>query len=166
MWFGLGTDSSNNNYWVEVGFTDGAKYAGGCANTQPYWADNRSGGGYHEQYPSYSWNYGTWYQLWVEEGILVCSWTVNIGGTNLGTSTSNCTVDNVRTTQMGIEVTTKSANNWAKGSAWDWARKDSLDNWLSGWGATNFVHDDYPSIRFDPNYAYGTVTNEVHNVSF
>jgi hypothetical protein len=166
MWYGL---SSTASYWVEVGFVDGVKSGGqsGCANDAVFWADNRNGGGYHEHYPNNSWSYGTWYQLWVAYNGAPggCAWSVNVGSTNLGTSTNNCPLGTTRALEFGIETPTQTANNQAKGMGWDWARADTAGNWWSGWGTTAFSNSNYPTMRFDPNYP-NTVTDEVDNESF
>lgn len=97
MWYGVDT-----NFWVEVGFTSGAKQGGGCATHASFWADNRNGGGYHEHYITENITLSKSYQLWVGGGAANCSWTVNMGNLQIGISSNNCPGP-IRHASAGIE---------------------------------------------------------------
>ena len=133
MWYGV---VGGGAYWVEVGVTDGITSSGSDVNQHIFWADNRNGGGYHEHYPSVSWQLNAFYQNKVVWSGQSCAWDVYFGGVKLGTSTNNCAGSN-RYLAAGIEATSASTNEHVGGYLESWQRKDNSNNWHGDWsGAT------------------------------
>jgi hypothetical protein len=160
VWYGV---VSGGGFWVEVGFTSGIKQDGGCANQAVFWADNRNGGGYHEHYPGNAWTLGLTYQSWIGAGSSSCSWTVNLGGVLLGTSTSNCPGTG-RYLAGGIETTTTAAASKVKGFLGVFLRADSGGTWRNGWDSPGLSGNNPPSIQWTDSS--NSVTEEVLNVAF
>jgi hypothetical protein len=154
MWYGVDGDCNN---WVEVGVTDGAKFSGGSADRDIFWADNRAGGGYHEHYSSNTWSLNAWYEtkvVWAGDD----SWEVYFGALKLGTSTHNHPVGTARCLESGIESVYASAGDHVGGHMSSWKHKDANDDWNPGWGVTSLLSDCPADIDIDS----GVTTEVLH----
>jgi hypothetical protein len=159
MWYL--TDTSGN-YWVEVGFKDGATDGIDCVTQEIFWADSRPGGGYNEHYYSNGWTLGDWYEMQiVNDGS--CSWNVQLGGLNLGDSTANC-AGSGRVLQAGLETTSQSSGS-AKGFLTEWAELNSAGTWTQAWDGVSMVWNSPPYIK-QVNQGSNLGTEEVLNESF
>jgi hypothetical protein len=129
MWYAV---TGDGQYWVELGFKDGANGTFWWPVDQVFfWADRRNGGGYHEHYPSFTWGLGHYYTLKVVASGS-CSWDVYASGQHMGTSTDNCPGAR-RALEAGIEASPAHSDDLAHGYLMDWRKKDGDDHWSNGW---------------------------------
>jgi hypothetical protein len=172
MWYM--TDESNL-YWVEVGVYDGEgtnSVANPCENDVIFWTDSRpNGGSLHNHFFSNGWSFGSYYQAVVtyRGG---CTWDVQFGGLDLGTSTANCP-GNGRFLYMGVETTNQGSGS-VKGFATGWQAQDGSGNWSAmsqdvagqGWGTMWMNWDNPPYIEQVGNSSWGLQTEEVLGEGF
>jgi hypothetical protein len=159
IWYGLVPGAQ---FWVEVGFASGISQAG-CVDKAVFWADNRNGGGYHEHWTGHSWSLGTTYQPWIGQAGGSCTWSVNFGGINIGTSTNNCPGTG-RHLAGGIETTSTASASQVKGFLAGFLRADVTLTWQSGWDGPVLSQNSPPFIQWTDSSHTGS--EEVLNVAF
>ncbi len=141
----VGTNNSNpSTYWVEVGYTYGpvAGYSGPGPNW--YWADYRPNGIYTEHIPSFA-NPSNY----MNQNIAIAAaysgsstWTVYIGGTSQGLSTSNPAGSGGLAT--GLEVYSGNNSSYLNGSV-DGSMEWQNAGWHSYWGSSTYKNITGPT---------------------